>query len=1117
MATSEITLPEVVVTPENKPPPLSQGLEGGAEPGIELSRVPAHDAMATARIMGHSWADISDFHRNFSAMANDNGYTPEQSRQYLGWPDQAPFLARSTDQWRNRLETDPKLGDALKLPDPEADLGDAARNRLSGDWLRGDYARAMQDGHADSPEDFARNYLSTLAGQMGDDAPPQEQINRAAAGLAKDLPSLHDMTDAALIVTQQHGGAFDPKAIATTRNNLFDLWAQTGIKPAQISDDPLMGAAVSAPVNPHEPTMAEYQEALKNARPDLYDPNKDAVYDPIGNMKTDPTGLVGQAQGLIDLVPASIEHMKKVRQMELDGRPESEILTAMMDSPAIKFLAQGLIFGALGKAAGAVKRSVAEGPLGELWRDEAGTVPVGPPQPEHIPEGAEPKPETTPEQYRAAATAAIDKLGKKRALKTPELPPPPGMGDIKPIVTGIEDDLNRLRTNAVADKIELTKLVAGLPKQWRTGEFQEHVANEVEQRLVKADVKLSPEATEFLAVVKPLTDRQTELGRMIRDKLDRDMIEITDPMIDNIRSVDEGYMHRIVKAEGAGAEGSALDPNLQQEVITGARPRTLSTFASGMQHRQFYVLDDGHGNRVWGHKSLDEIGEQMGNTVTDVEGTEWRIKQATMAEVEANTKVQYHKNFMTNTVENVARLERVNRNLDFLHNQADELAKQGLFVHKNAQQRIAPEGMIEVHVPQMQGWAVPKIANIINDFFDQDKSDFNATVAKINRFLIGSLFVTPIPHAMNVGTMATIARGWSWVTPRGWGSLMLDGAKAVHEVYTLGPRYVEHLREGSGLQYGSVETENFYNTIMHKMFNEQMADEKTWGAYARSFGFEGVKDLVQAEYRWSRKELWRMNDIFMLQRQFELERRGLPVREAIRQAERDIANYRVPTEVMGSHAMSQFLQDPTFMAFGRYRYGQIGQIARIVHDIVGPGVKGSARFEAIGKATVGVAVAMGAFALLNAGLQSMLGPNARFLPSGPFSLVSAVYGWTTGQKDWVSMIGSLLTLAPAIDILGYIKTGKDIFGRDVIGKGSSTAGKVAESLEAIANSYYPAKLLVTLAKNGPEEVLLNLLHATNKPPYKPTAKSVQYQRREQRGRENHDAFEQWLKQHIPGM
>lgn len=1097
----KITLPDVVVTPDEKPPEAQTTRvlsPGGAL--VAPPSVPAHDVQGAARLFGYSWDDIHDNAREFNAAASNVGYTQREIDDYRGWPDPSPFHAEQDALWQGRLADDPKLADVFKPDAPTAAL-------VTPD-LKYDYAQALIDGHVKSATDFAQGAVNGLAGRVaaeGQAPPDKARVQQVASEVAKELPSHDQALDFAIGLTHAAGVPLTPVAVANTRANLLEAWIEPPGNTTPLPEvhaiaaaDPLVREALTSPA------VAERLSPLEQ-RAIMGDPEAFLAAQQSTAMEPFTTGLAealgttaAQIVGGIANALNPDEYMKSEARFLRGDMTRSEAAGFITLHLAGGIAPEGSLAAGIGRGPGRRKGEIKIPTYDETAATEgkAATEPLPP----ATAEGNAAETPASPAGGNSGATPAelaelskgiattVGGLGGKRLKREPTLPPPPDMEPVTP--TRVEDDLNRLRTNATADKVELMQMAQKLPKEWRDTKFQEGVSGEIEQRMLPNSEPTTPETAAFLKAIKPLTDKQLALAQSIRAKLGD--VAVDDPSI-KATSVDEGYMHRVL-ADKPMPEGK-LDPNVENGNVIAGTPRTLSKFASSLQPRSMYVWETADGERIFGQQPLDKMGKTFGDK-DPVTG--WTVKPATMAEVEANTDVRYQKNFLANTIEDVARLGRVDRNLDFLKTTAKEMADQGLFVARKPGESalMPPPSMARVELPQMDGWAEPKMANILNDFFNQSKGDLDGFLTRANRFLMSSLFISPVTHAGNVGAHWAVGRGWDWIKPSGYGSLMRDGARAVQEVWNLGPRYINNLREGSGLMYAGTATNDFYRVVMHKIFNEQLGDEATWGTYAKTLGLAGVRDLVKAEYKWSQRALWAVNDMFMLQRQFELERKGLATRDAIFQAEKDIPNYRVPSEVMGSHVLSEILRSPNWINFGRYKYGQVKAIGSMVKDMVGPNVTGQARIDAIGKATVMAAMATVAYPLINNGIQQLTGnPDASLRAFGPFALSNAIQGFYEGQKNWVSAVSSFMSLAPVIDLATKIKTNQDVFGRKIINPAHTGPEQVGDAMRAAIGQFYPGQLLLQTLKPGGTEASIGSLLGLSLPPV-PQQRPA-YERREE--------------------
>ena len=329
--------------------------------------------------------------------------------------------------------------------------------------------------------------------------------------------------------------------------------------------------------------------------------------------------------------------------------------------------------------------------------------------------------------------------------------------------------------------------------------------------------------------------------------------------------------------------------------------------------------------------------------------------------------------------------------------------------------------------------------------------------------LNASLFVTPIPHVKNVATAAFIGRGMDMVLHpvRGFRT----GLEATHEVLTLGPKYREFLREGSGLRVADDATRNFYQALLESGGKTIESDPKMAAEVARAFG-EAPAKVVKALYATSHKWLWIANDTMLLQRQLELVEKGMSKREAIKESERWIANYRVPSQVFKSRAFRQALTNGKLINFGRYTYGKwkpYGELYKSLRHGT-PAEKA----DALGKIAMMALLTTAIYPAASWLAQKVTGnPNAKVGMGGPLSPVGAAIDFAKGDKGYGGTISSFLTPAPVIEPWIELRTNKVPFsGRDAVDPYASTKGKFVQAGEAAADEFYPAQLAMDVAGPG---------------------------------------------------
>lgn len=706
----------------------------------------------------------------------------------------------------------------------------------------------------------------------------------------------------------------------------------------------------------------------------------------------------------------------------------------------------------------------------------------------------------------------------KYTLELPAEPGPvlegaPKVGDtLKDQGVRADDALNRLVKNADADKIEARQYIEAQPPEVADPAVQQKLYGEIEARMVNPDAPLSPEAQVAYDALKPWKAEETALGQKLAGMGYGEEHSI-DP---------NAYVHRVAQGQGSyldSTETAGRDPVLGDRQGPGTRGLSRST--SSQQARKFFVLEDANGNRQFVKdpavaatlKANEPTWDQMSQTAVTP-------KYATTAEIEANTGQRYIKNAMVNTVDNVLRLRRAARNADVLEGLKGQLGKNGL-IHFDQTPGTPPESYVRLTMPQFKGaFADPRVGHILNDFHGEIArgGDLSQAISKVNRALTGAIFFTPIPHMWNVGNHWAIARGFDWLRPGGYKSLMLDGGRAVRAVITQNDDYQRMLREGSGLMFGGVANKDFHAAMIKKLGGEIEADPKSWAPVAKMFGFANPVNLAKQVYKLSSKSLWSVSDMFMLQRQFELMRKGMPVRQAIAEAEKDIPNYRMPSHIGGdkpiNRALAEVLKNPNLFMFGRYRYGQFKAYAHLAKDLVGKDVPPGARKEASGRLFVMAAMAMGGYPILDAVLKAVTGnKDAEVHRGGGMSIPQAVYETMSGKKTVGQGMSSVAQLGPVADITSELLNWRDGLGRNIIEPKSTLKGKAVQAAEYAGSKVAPINTAMQATKpDGAAQAAGNMAALSIPPPKRAAnrAKSSFYDQRRAARREARDPMVQAL-------
>lgn len=618
------------------------------------------------------------------------------------------------------------------------------------------------------------------------------------------------------------------------------------------------------------------------------------------------------------------------------------------------------------------------------------------------------------------------------SASSPGSKPPDDPADLFKWVRGQEDDLYRLRMNNEADREAARKYVKeSVPKRAKNAAVQERAYHAVEEENAgirhrsHEPISLTPEErSDFEAFTRPLMKEANEIAERLRKE--------------GLPLEDTGYIHRIVKGKGSmydallGDEGS----DLQGNAIYG---RTLPRTTSSLKQRSIFMAETASGE-----KKLVRSPRKVGDEFTE-DGKRFKVRQATTREIEERSprelghKVEYFKNALANTMDNLLRLKRVERNLEYLEKlKADPVFKEHAVAPGS---EAAPQGWKGTDLPQLAGWKFdPKIANMLDDFYRNGKAsgEFGKALEKVNHVLTSAIFINPVSaffgHGLNVLTHWFVGRGWDNINPKMILPSSRNFMRAMGDVTNLTPAYRQMMREGNALLYAPTVNRNFHQAMLKLMGGEIAKDPKTWADIAKAAGTT-PKAVLIALNDLSSRGLWWLNDILMLQRVYDLQHKGLDTRRAIAEAEKEIPNYRIPSEAWngpGGRAYSEFMSSPNLLIFSRYRHGLMKAFAHTIRDAV-KGSKGE-KVRAAGQMLALAGLMTVIYPMADEVLKQLSGnPRAKWRRAGPASLVNNL---TAKDKDFTNAMSGLFAPQPGTEMaveLGMNRnlfTGKDVYNPD---------------------------------------------------------------------------------------
>jgi hypothetical protein len=444
------------------------------------------------------------------------------------------------------------------------------------------------------------------------------------------------------------------------------------------------------------------------------------------------------------------------------------------------------------------------------------------------------------------------------------------------------------------------------------------------------------------------------------------------------------------------------------------------------------------------------------------------MRQATDKEIERHVlddnkkPMEYYHNAGFSAALTNLQLGTTLRNLRLLKDVRENMEAKGLSIpeiSKNATER-KKEGWAEPNMPNFKGTLVhPAIKMAIDDATGSPKTWLQNVSGAITK----TMFWVPVAHAMNEATHWATGRGWDWANPMGYARMAKTMPEAFKSVVTQDAYQQALRREGAGMVLASVltrkPTEQLARAFQLEM--KQPARAKEWQKIADTLGVP-VKALHAAIYDNSQKVLWASHDILLTQRVKELEAKGMSMKEAIIDAQRDIPPYILPTKIMGSRTLQQMMGNNPLVVFGRYHYGMWNSYANQFKDLLGKTSTLGDRVDAAGKLMATAMLLSVVYPLMDKGAKMLTGnEDATSQRRGPTAVPTKIGEALSGKGDISSALRSTVTISPAVSTALEEYNNRDFRGKPIRQPGDVAGTAVQKGRAALSTVSHIAKGLIS--------------------------------------------------------
>ncbi len=660
--------------------------------------------------------------------------------------------------------------------------------------------------------------------------------------------------------------------------------------------------------------------------------------------------------------------------------------------------------------------------------------------------------------------------------------PMPTGAPIQGAVDWLSDRLYTLNQMRQGDKLQIRKFMEGLDPQDMLAARSEAMYHTMTDE-VQAGVPRTPEMERiYRDTIAPLDKQIDRLYNQIKANSPQDVADFNPH---NPRILKDTFLTKVARwgedifgTQGFGRRAGSLNERtmLALEYEDGTRRVVnrdgLSFTGYGPQRSKVSGLNTKQGSVA---RTPDRI--EVGDSLVDDAGRKAKLVQASTAEIEAQTGLQYSKDALANKLITLSQLRAYAREHEFLTNTMEGMKNAGAAISR---QKVptAPHGFVEVpNHPTLEKYYIQeRFAEAFKDALQRDRISLPE---RLNNMAVGSMFWNPEPHLFNALDHYVNSIGWDWLKPWQYKSIIQDMYTSYKDVSTLSPDYIKYVNSGMGLQYARVAGEDVTKTIMKGI------GKRSWDELAVAWGMHPEK-MIGAIYDGAKKVLWGGSDVMMLAAyRHAASEKGVDIlNQAVKNfVEAHNPNYRIPTRI-GFDTMMQIpgmpetvakalgrgfslgMQTRLFNTFGRYHFGQMKAIGQSLHDVVAQTPRSAqTRMNAAGHLAF-MAFNLGVvYPFLWDNMAKALSGNqdAYMRRSGAATIPYTIYHLLLGDQEFTRLLAEAYNLPPITKALIEVPSNRQLFNGQHIWEPGDT---FASQWEDTRN--YVTGLLVSPVKTGKE-------------------------------------------------